>query len=131
MKNLYSTGRRKTSSARVFMKEGKGIIMINNLSLDKYFFLNKHRLIIMKPFLVLKDNKYINSFDYYITVKGGGISSQSIAIRHGISRVLLKYDNFLKSILKKLGFLTRDSRKVERKKYGLIKSRSKHQYSKR
>ncbi len=131
MKTLYSTGRRKTSSARIFMRKGKGIIKINNLLYDKYFFLFKHRLIIMNPFTILKDKKYINKFDYYITVKGGGISSQSIAIRHGISRVLLKYDNTLRGILKIWGFITRDSRKVERKKYGLIKSRSKHQYSKR
>ncbi len=131
MKNLYSTGRRKTSSARIFMKKGEGIIKINKLLFNKYFFLNKHRLIIMKPFLIVKDNKYINNFNYYITVKGGGISSQSIAIRHGISRILLKYNNNLKNILRNWGFITRDSRKVERKKYGLIKSRSKHQYSKR
>ncbi len=131
MKNLYSTGRRKTSSARIFMKKGRGEIKINNLLLNEYFFLNKHRLIVMKPLLVVQDDQYINNFNYYITVKGGGISSQSIAIRHGISRVLLIHNSNLKNILRSLGFITRDSRKVERKKYGLIKSRSKHQYSKR
>ncbi len=126
---IYSTGRRKTSSARVFMFEGLGIIKINNLLLNKYFSLNKYRYNIINV-LKIKDD-FINKFDYFITVKGGGLSSQSIAIRHGISRVLLKYDNSLKKKLRLLGFITRDSRKVERKKYGFRKARSKHQYSKR
>ncbi len=127
---IYSTGRRKTSSARVFMTEGIGLIKINNLLLDKYFNLVKYKFNIIKV-LSIKKKLFINNFNYFITVKGGGLSSQSIAIRHGISRVLLKYDNNLKKKLRLLGFVTRDSRKVERKKYGLRKSRCRHQYSKR
>ncbi len=131
MYNFYSTGRRKTSSARIFMTKGNGIIKINNILLNNYFFLIKYKYIIMQPFNIFKDKKYFNKFNYYITVKGGGISSQAIAIRHGISKVLLKYDINCKLKLKLWGFITRDSRKVERKKYGLRKSRCRHQYSKR
>lgn len=127
---IYSTGRRKTSSARIFMTKGVGLIKINNLLLDKYFSLIKYKFNIIKV-LKIKDNLFIDNFNYFITVRGGGLSSQSIAIRHGISRAILKYDNSLKKKLRLLGFITRDSRKVERKKYGFRKSRCKPQYSKR
>ncbi len=130
---LYSTGRRKTSSARVFMKKGIGKIYINNLYFKKYIFCKIKRKIILFPFKVIKkyNNEILNNFDFYITVKGGGISSQIIAIRHGISRVLLKYNVIFKKKLKLYKLITRDSREVERKKYGFMKSRRRHQYSKR
>ncbi len=131
---LYSTGRRKTSSSRIFMKKGSGKIYINNLKFKKYFSCKIKRKIILYPFKIIYDINNIfllNKFNFYITVKGGGISSQVIAIRHGISRILLKYNNNFRKKLKLYKFITRDSRKVERKKYGYIKSRSKHQYSKR
>ncbi len=126
---LYSTGRRKTSSARVFMKEGNGNIIINKIDFKKYFFFIIMQKIILQPFFVI-DN-FLNKFDFYITVKGGGIYGQAVAVRHGISRVILKYDLSLRSKLKICGFLTRDSRSVERKKYGFRKSRCRPQYSKR
>ncbi len=130
---LYSTGRRKTSSARVFMKSGIGKIYINNLYFKKYIFCKIKRKIILFPFKIIKKkyNFFFNKFNFYITVKGGGISSQVIAIRHGISRVLLKYNNNFRKEFKLYKLITRDSRKVERKKYGFMKSRRKHQYSKR
>ncbi len=130
---LYSTGRRKTSSARIFMKSGVGRIYINNMYFKKYIFCKIKRKIILFPFKIIKDkyNFLFNKFNFYITVKGGGISSQIIAIRHGISRVLLKYNINFKKKFKIYKLITRDSRKVERKKYGFMKSRRKHQYSKR
>ncbi len=130
---LYSTGRRKTSSARVFMKNGVGKIYINNLYFKKYFFCKIKRKIVLFPFKIIKKkyNFFFNKFNFYITVKGGGISGQVIAIRHGISRVLLKYNKNFRKEFKLYKLITRDSRKVERKKYGFMKSRRKHQYSKR
>ncbi len=127
----YSTGRRKTSSARVFMKLGNGKILVNNILLSEYFNYEIKKLIICKPLFLIKNSDDINKFNFYITVKGGGLSGQAIAIRHGISRVLLKYDNNLRKKFKYYGFITRDSRKVERKKYGFRKSRCRPQYSKR
>ncbi len=127
----YSTGRRKTSSARVFLKKGSGKILINNISLKHYFPYKKFRLVILYPFKVIDRMKDLKIFDLYITVKGGGISSQSSAIRHGISRVLCLYDSSLRKKLKLEGLITRDSRKVERKKFGFKKSRCKPQFSKR
>ncbi len=128
---IYSTGRRKTSSARIFLKKGSGLLLINNLVLNKYFNCNKFKLFIFFPFKVIGNINYINLIDLYITVKGGGIWGQAVAIRHGISRVLVKYDTSLFLKIKSSGLLTRDSRKVERKKFGLRKSRCKPQYSKR
>ncbi len=128
---FFSIGRRKTSVARVFSKSGNGKIIINGIFIDKYFFLKKFKLIIMQVFGVIKNNNFLNNYNYNITVRGGGISSQCIAIRLAISRILLKFDISLRKYLKPLGFLTRDSRIVERKKYGLRKSRCRHQYSKR
>ncbi len=128
---MYSTGRRKTSSARVFMRDGKGDIFINNMLLNKYFTCKIKVLVICQPFNILKDVYDFSKYNFYITVKGGGISSQSIAIRHGISRLLLKYNNSFRCKLRYYGFITRDSREVERKKYGLRKARCRPQYSKR
>ncbi len=128
---MYSTGRRKTSSARIFMKKGKGKFVINGFILKKYFKNKINQLIVLFPLNIIHDYDYISKFNFYITVKGGGISSQSMAIRHGITRVLLKYNSSLRSIFKKLGLITRDSREVERKKYGFRKSRCRPQFSKR
>lgn len=126
--SYYGTGRRKTSSARVFIKNGNGKILINNNSLDKYFSRNTSRMIVLQPLKLFDITK---KFNLYITVKGGGNSGQAGAIRHGISRALLQYDKTLRTELKKNGFLTRDSRKVERKKIGFRKARRSPQYSKR
>ncbi len=128
---MYSTGRRKTSSARVFMKKGKGKFIINKCLLSDYFKDKIKQLIIFYPFKIINDYSYMDKFDFYITVKGGGVSSQALAIRHGITRVLLKYNNNLRVLLKNSGLITRDSREVERKKYGFRKSRCRPQYSKR
>ena len=124
----YGTGRRKSSTARVFMKAGSGKIDVNGMDVDKYFGRETSRMILRQP-LALTDN--LESFDFYVTVKGGGDSGQAGAIRLGISRALLKYDEGLRSELKKEGFLTRDARKVERKKVGLHKARRATQFSKR
>ncbi|QJC28847.1 30S ribosomal protein S9 [Enterobacteriaceae endosymbiont of Plateumaris consimilis] len=124
----YATGRRKSSSARIFIKKGNGSININNKSLNKYFSRNTSRMIVLQPLELLKIN---NILDLYITVKGGGISGQAGAIRHGITRALIKYNNLYKESLRKAGFITRDDRKVERKKVGLKKARKSPQFSKR
>lgn len=124
----YATGRRKSSSARVFMKPGNGEISINKKTLLKYFFRPGDRAVVLDP---LQKMNLLDKFDFYITVSGGGMSGQSGAIRHGITRVLIQYNENLKSPLKKYGFVTRDSRKVERKKIGLRKARKKPQFSKR
>ncbi len=128
---FYSTGRRKTSSARVFIKEGKNKFLINGIDFKKYFKDKIKQLLIFYPFKIINDYSYINKFNFYVTVNGGGISSQAFAIRHAITKILLKYDNNLRVILKNAGLITRDSRKVERKKYGFRKSRCRPQYSKR
>ncbi|ADD79676.1 30S ribosomal protein S9 [Candidatus Riesia pediculicola] len=125
---FYGTGRRKSSSARVFLKKGIGKIFINRKNFLEYFSKDSERETIQQP---LKELNISKEMDLYITVKGGGGSGQSHAIRHGISRALLKYESSFLKKLKKLGFITRDSRKVERKKVGLRKSRKKPQYSKR
>ncbi len=129
-KIINCTGRRKTSSARVFMKSGNGLFFINSVLLDVYFFCKKQRLIILKPFNFV-DKKFIKDFDFYITVKGGGMFSQAYAVCHGISRVLVKYDKLLYKDMRVNGLITRDSRMVERKKFGLKKSRKRSQFSKR
>lgn len=128
LKNYYGTGRRKTSSARVFIKQGTGKILVNHCDLEKYFNRDTDKVFIKKPlnlFSILK------KLDLYITVKGGGISGQAGAIRHGIARALIKYDDLFRVKLRKFGYVTRDSRSVERKKVGLRKSRRRPQYSKR
>jgi len=124
----YGTGRRKSSSARVFMKFGVGKIVINKRTLENYFSRETSCMIVRQP-LELTD--MVNKFDFYVTVKGGGISGQAGAVRHGITRALIKYNAALRAELRKAGFVTRDSRQVERKKIGLRKSRKRPQFSKR
>ncbi|QIQ41409.1 MAG: 30S ribosomal protein S9 [Buchnera aphidicola (Aphis urticata)] len=124
----YGTGRRKSSSARVFLRPGTGQIVVNKRLLKDYFGRETSCMIVRQP-LVLID--MISNFDFYITVKGGGISGQAGAIRQGITRALIDYDQLLRSELRKSGFVTRDSRQVERKKVGFRKSRKRIQFSKR
>ena len=125
---FYGTGRRKSSTARVYMKPGTGTITINTRTDDVYFGRQTSRMIIRQPFEVTETS---DSFDLDIMVKGGGPNGQAGAIRLGIARALLKYNEELRSPLRKSGFLTRDAREVERKKVGLRKARKKEQYSKR
>jgi small subunit ribosomal protein S9 len=124
----YSTGRRKSSAARVFLKRGSGNITINNRSLDAYFGRETGRMIVRQP---LETAEMLDQFDINITVKGGGISGQAGAIRHGITRALIEYDSALRKPLRQAGFVTRDAREVERKKIGMHKARKRPQYSKR
>lgn len=124
----YGTGRRKTATARVFLRPGTGNISINNRSLDNFFGRETARMVVRQP-LELVD--MVGKLDLYITVKGGGISGQAGAIRHGITRALMEYDETLRSELRKAGFVTRDARQVERKKVGLRKARRRPQFSKR
>ena len=124
----YGTGRRKSSTARVFIKPGKGNITINNLALDIFFGRKTAQMIVRQP-LELTQN--IETFDVNATVKGGGTTGQAGAIRHGLTRALMKYDEALRNTLRKAGFVTRDAREVERKKIGLRKARRATQFSKR
>jgi len=124
----YATGRRKNAIARVWIKPGKGEIMVNGKRVGQYFARPVLRMLITQPFLVA--DRY-NQFDVFCTVTGGGLSGQAGAVRHGISRALTYYEPDLRSILKVAGFLTRDSRAVERKKYGKAKARRSFQFSKR
>jgi small subunit ribosomal protein S9 len=124
----YATGRRKESTARVWIKPGKGDIQVNGKKVVQYFARPVLRMLLTQPFLVA--DRY-NQFDVFCTVSGGGLSGQAGAVRHGISRALTYYEPDLRSILKVAGFLTRDSRAVERKKYGKAKARRSFQFSKR
>ena len=124
----YATGKRKNSTARVWLKKGEGKIIVNGKTSDNYFTRSALRMIINQPFEAIDSE---NTFDVLITVKGGGLSGQAGAIRHGISKALSIYDFEYRPILKKIGFLTRDSRVVERKKFGLAKARRSYQFSKR
>jgi len=124
----YGTGRRKSSTARVFITSGKGDISINKRPLDVFFGRETARMIVRQP-LVLAEME--GKLDINVTVTGGGISGQAGAIRHGITRALMQYDEELRSPLRKAGFVTRDARKVERKKFGLHKARKAPQFSKR
>lgn len=124
----YGTGRRKTSSARVFLRPGKGDINVNAQSLDTFFGRETARMIVRQP---LDVTELGGKFDIHVTVKGGGINGQAGAIRLGIARALLQYDEALRGDLRQAGLLTRDAREVERKKVGLRKARKKEQYSKR
>ncbi|CCJ33275.1 MULTISPECIES: 30S ribosomal protein S9 [Caloramator] len=124
----YGTGRRKTSVARVRLVPGEGNIIINKRSLDDYFGLETLKVIVKQP-LVLTGT--LNKYDVLVNVHGGGFTGQAGAIRHGIARALVQADADLKPVLKKAGFLTRDPRMVERKKYGLKKARRAPQFSKR
>ena len=124
----YATGKRKNSIARVWLKRGKGEIIINGKTLDKYFSRPVLQMIVNQPMEVIES---AGNYEITATVKGGGLSGQAGALRHGISKALSLYDNSLRPVLKKVGFLTRDSRVVERKKYGLAKARRSYQFSKR
>jgi small subunit ribosomal protein S9 len=124
----YGTGRRKSAVARVFIKPGKGDIVVNNKPLDVFFSRETGRMVVRQP-LELTD--MLNKFDIMVNVCGGGESGQAGAVRHGITRALIDYDAGLKSMLSKAGLVTRDAREVERKKVGLRKARRRKQFSKR
>ncbi len=124
----YATGRRKTSSARVYLSTGAGDIVVNGKPLDVFFGRKTAQMIVRQP-LELVD--MMSNIDLKVTVSGGGISGQAGAIRHGITRALISYDETLRSALRKAGFVTRDAREVERKKVGLRKARRATQFSKR
>ena len=124
----YGTGRRKTATARVFLRPGTGSISINNRTLENFFARETARMMVRQP-LELTDTA--EKFDIMITVAGGGASGQAGAIRHGITRALIEYDIALKPSLSKAGFVTRDAREVERKKVGFHKARRRKQFSKR
>ena len=124
----YGTGRRKTSTARVYLRSGKGEIRINDRTLDEFFGRETTRMIVRQPLVVVDMEK---KFDVIVNVDGGGPSGQAGAIRHGITRALMHYDADLRPTLRKAGYVTRDARAVERKKYGLHKARKRPQYSKR
>lgn len=124
----YSTGRRKSSTARVYLKKGSGNITINHRTLDQYFGRETGRMVVRQP---LQTINMTDQFDINISVKGGGITGQAGAIRHGITRALIAYDETLRKPLRQAGFVTRDARQVERKKIGLHKARKRPQYSKR
>ena len=127
-KVITATGRRKTSVARVFLRQGKGRITINDRTLQEYFGRETARMIVMQPFEVTQTN---GGFDIDVNVNGGGSSGQAGAIRHGITRALMELNPDFRTPLKKAGFVTRDPRAVERKKYGRHKARKRPQYSKR
>lgn len=124
----YGTGRRKSSTARVFLRPGKGSIVVNQQPLDEYFGRETARMVVRQP-LELTEND--EKFDAYVTVKGGGDTGQAGAIRLGITRALMEYDNELRPSLRAAGYVTRDARAVERKKVGLHKARKRPQFSKR
>lgn len=124
----YGTGRRKESVARVWVKPGNGDIVVNGRKVFDYFSRPVLRTLVMQPFSVANR---VGRYDVYCTVRGGGLSGQAGAVRHGISRALVDYEPDLRTVLKSAGMLTRDSRSVERKKYGLMKARRSYQFSKR
>jgi small subunit ribosomal protein S9 len=124
----YGTGRRKSSAARVFMTKGTGQIVINDRPIDEFFGRETARMVVRQP---LEKLEMMDKFDIRVTVKGGGISGQAGAIRHGLTRALIEYDEELRRPLRKAGYVTRDAREVERKKVGLHKARKATQYSKR
>ncbi len=124
----YGTGRRKTATARVFMRQGSGDIVVNSRPLDNFFASEVLKMVIKQPLQLTETS---DSFDIKVTVKGGGSSGQAGAIRHGITRALVDYNEELRPRLKAGGFLTRDPRKKERKKYGQKGARARYQFSKR
>jgi len=124
----YGTGRRKTSTARVYLRPGTGKIVINDRTLDEFFGRETGRMIVRQP---LEVAQLANKFDVSVQVEGGGITGQAGAIRHGITRALIDYDETLRKPLRQAGFVTRDAREVERKKVGRRKARRRPQYSKR
>lgn len=125
---FYGTGRRKTSTARVFIQKGTGKIVVNDRPIDEYFGREVARMIVRQPLVVAEAQ---DTFDIKVTVKGGGSFGQAGAIRHGLTRALMEYDENLRKPLREAGYVTRDSREVERKKVGLRKARKRPQYSKR
>lgn len=124
----YGTGRRKTATARVFLRPGTGSISINNRTLEDFFGRETARMMVRQPLELTESSE---KFDVFVTVAGGGMTGQAGAIRHGITRALIEYDETLRSELRKAGFVTRDAREVERKKVGLRKARKRPQFSKR
>jgi small subunit ribosomal protein S9 len=124
----YGTGRRKSSTARVFLRKGTGNIIVNDKPLDQYFGRQTARMIVRQPLVLTESTE---KFDILVTAEGGGTTGQAGAIRLGISRALVEYDESLKSPLRRAGFMTRDAREVERKKVGLHKARRATQFSKR
>lgn len=128
MEKNIGTGRRKTATARVTVRTGKGQIVINGKSLEQYFGRETSRMVVRQPLELIEATE---KFDITVRVVGGGASGQAGAIRHGITRALIRYDETLRSPLRKAGFVTRDAREVERKKIGLRKARRRPQYSKR
>ncbi len=124
----YGTGRRKSATARVYLKPGKGQITINQRTLDEYFGRETARMVVRQPFVAINSE---NRYDVLVNVQGGGPSGQAGAIRHGITHALIAHDEGLRSTLRKAGYVTRDAREVERKKVGLHKARKRPQYSKR
>lgn len=124
----YGTGRRKTSTARVFLRPGTGAITVNHRPIERYFLLEAHRMIIKQP---LQASDAAGKFDLIVNVEGGGVSGQAGAVQHGIARALVEFNPELRKRLKKAGFLTRDPRMKERKKYGQPGARKRFQYSKR
>jgi len=124
----YGTGRRKTAVARVYLRPGTGNVVVNKRTFDEYFPNRVLKMVIRQPLSITETG---DKFDIYVNVAGGGPSGQAGAIRHGISRALLEYNPELRSRLKSAGFLTRDAREVERKKYGQPKARRRFQFSKR
>jgi len=124
----YGTGRRKTATARVYLQSGNGNIVINDRTLDQYFGREVARMIVRQP---LEKVDLVDKFDIMVSVVGGGSFGQAGAIRHGITRALMEYDETLRPSLRQAGYVTRDAREVERKKVGLRKARKKPQYSKR
>lgn len=125
---FYGTGRRKSAVARVFMKRGSGSIVVNGKPVDEFFSRETGRMIVRQPLELVEQTA---AFDIRVNVSGGGESGQAGAVRHGITRALIEYDEALKSVLSKAGFVTRDAREVERKKVGLHKARRRKQFSKR
>lgn len=126
--HFYGTGRRKSSTARVFMRPGSGSITVNKRPLDTFFGRKTAQMIVRQPLELMN---LVDTFDITVTVAGGGTTGQAGAIRHGLTRALMEYDESLRPQLRKAGFVTRDSREVERKKVGLHKARKATQYSKR
>jgi small subunit ribosomal protein S9 len=124
----YGTGRRKSAVARVFLRPGKGKIVVNGKPVEEFFSRETGRMIVRQP---LELANHVTTFDILVNVQGGGESGQAGAVRHGITRALITYDTALKSVLKKAGLVTRDAREVERKKVGLHKARRRKQFSKR
>lgn len=127
-KRFYATGKRKCAIARVYMKEGGGNLIINKRNFDDYFTRDSLKMLIMQPLEMVGAR---SKFDFYVNVSGGGMAGQAGAVKHGITKALLEYDLELRSVLKKAGFLTRDSRIKERKKYGQPGARKRFQFSKR